>query len=377
MRILVFGGSFDPPHLGHAALLSAAARAVKPGRILIVPAYQAPLKDRPATGASERLAMIRLGLLRALPARWRRAARIDHGELRLKRRVYTIDTLKRLAKSHPGAELHFAVGSDAAASFDSWKEPARLRRMCRWWSARRSKNSRAIPAFFKRLPGRMPEISSTELRELLASGEDVSASLAPAVRAYIGRRGLYGTGLLRSLEGLLPPDRMAHTLAVTRLAEKLARRWGEDPAKARLAALLHDCGRALSGPSMKSYARRRRLKVPALKEIIRRRPLLLHAYIGADLARRRFGVTDPAVLSAIRKHTLGGREMSRLDRLLYVADAASEDRGHPGAKALRQKAFRDLGGAFRDCVRDKLGHARASSSWIHPTTLSLWNSLRR
>jgi len=376
VRVLIFGGSFDPPHKGHAALLSAAARAVKPSRIFIVPARHAPLKAPPLAGAAERLRMIRLGLLPALPAKWRRLARIDLGELRARRRVYTVETLSRLARRNPGAQAHFVVGSDSAEGFKSWKSPGKLKDLCRWWSARRPGTGRGIPAFFKRLPGRMPDISSTELRERLAGGENVAPWLAPEVRAYIARRGLYGTGLLSRLRDCLPPERLAHSLAVTRLARRLARRWGEDPAKARLAALLHDCARAMPAPRMAAYARRRRLKVPALQEIIRRRPLLLHAYISADLARRRFGVRDRRVLSAIRKHTLGGRSMSRLDGLLYVADALSDDRDYPGVKALRKKAFRNLGEALRDCVGDKLAHARASSSWVHPTTSALWNSLQ-
>jgi len=86
-------------------------------------------------------------------------------------------------------------------------------------------------------------------------------------------------------------------------------------------------------------------------------------------------VSAPAVLSAIRKHTLGDVRMSRLDRLLYVADACSADRSHPGAAETRALAFSDLEEAFARCLSEKLAHALARRAWLHPTTIGLWNSL--
>lgn len=377
-RLLVFGGSFDPPHRGHAALLSAAARKIRPDRIMIVPAYHAPLKDSPGAPAADRLIMTRL-FLKGLPASLRRLAAIDPREMLSRRRVYTVETLERLKKKNPAAELHFAVGSDSAAAFGSWRRPRRLKALCRWWTARRPGAAGIIPGFFKLLPGTMPDISSTQIRAALALGRGGGTKqlLAHAVSNHIERRKLYGKGLVESLGKSLSPERFHHTLAVARLAESLARRWGLDPSKARLAGLLHDCGRSVPVTRMASYARRRRLKVPDLPGILRHRPLLLHAYISADLARRRYDVKDPGVLSAIRGHTLGGPRMSALDRLVYAADAASEDRAHPEAARLRRLAFEDLEEAFRACVLAKVRHALSSSSWLHPMTVSLWNSLQR
>src|SRR3569832_2233312 len=134
MRILIFGGSFDPPHRGHAALLAAAAKAVRPDRILVVPAFHAPLKDAaPSVPAEERLTLARLGVIAPLPARWRASAFIDPAEARGGKRAYTVETLRRLGEEYPRAELHFVCGQDAAASFPRWKDPARLKRLAAWW----------------------------------------------------------------------------------------------------------------------------------------------------------------------------------------------------------------------------------------------------
>ncbi|HVA65918.1 MAG TPA: bis(5'-nucleosyl)-tetraphosphatase (symmetrical) YqeK [Elusimicrobiota bacterium] len=372
-KILVFGGSFDPPHKGHLALLSAALDHLKPDLAFIVPAYQAPLKGAPAAPAAERLKLARLGLLELSPLKWRRKIRIDSGEISSRRQVYTFETLRRLRKKYPRAEFHFAVGTDAAASFGLWKNQRELRASCRWWSAGRPGSSAGIPPFFKKIPGWMPDISSTRAREALALGLDARAWLAKNVARHIESRRLYGLALLGELKKSLSPERFAHTLAVAGWAQSLAARWGANPDDARLAGLLHDWGRAVPVPRMPDYARARRLKVPRLNDIARRQPLLLHAYISEDMARRR-GLGGPAVRQAVRRHTLGGRGMTRLDRILYVADACSPDRSYAGAAGLRRLALKDLNSAFSGCLRMKIEHALSRGSWIHPLTVSLWNS---
>jgi nicotinate-nucleotide adenylyltransferase len=373
VKTLLFGGSFDPPHAGHADLLRAAAERIRPERILVVPAFQAPLKGAPGAPAADRRKMARLGLVESLPARWRRRACVDSSELRSKRKVYTIETVRRLKRD--GMELHCAIGSDSAASWPRWKERKSLESSCLWWTVARPGDWGRVPKHFSRLPGRMPAISSSQLRRDLAEGRDVSAQVRPAVLAYIEKKGLYGRGLLKNMAATLKPLRYEHSLNVGRLAGALARRWKSDEDRARLAGLIHDCGRALPVGKMPDYVLARRLKTPERRETIVRCPLLLHAYISEDLARRRFGVADAAVLSAVRKHTLGAASMSRLDRIVYVADACSQDRGYDEAPLLRELAFRDLEAAFTACVRLKLVHTLKSGSWLHPLTVTVWNNL--
>lgn len=374
MRVLVFGGSFDPPHRGHAALLAAAAARVKPDRVLIVPAWRAPLKGAPATPALERAEMARVGILEKLPAVWRAKTRVDLSECRERRRVYTVETLARLKALDPRGELHFVCGQDAAASFPRWKNPARLKALASWWYGARPGAADAPPAFFGRVPGAFPDVSSTELRAALSLGQDCGDALFPEVLARIEDRGTYGRGLLRRLRLTLKPERYAHTLNVAALADALARRHGQDAAKARLAGLLHDAGKKLPVTAMADYARRRRLKVPDGEATAALEPMLLHAHISEDVAREEFDVTDAEVLSAIRKHTLGDVRMSALDKVVYVADACSADRSHPGVERTRALAFSDLDAAFASCLADKLIHALSRGAWLHPLTIKLWNS---
>jgi nicotinate-nucleotide adenylyltransferase len=376
-RTLVYGGSFDPPHRGHLALLTAAAERVRPDRILVIPAWHARLKNAaPTAPAKERRKLAVLGLIEPLPKEWRRRARLDESELKAGRTVPTLETLRRLKKARPKDELHFVVGQDSARSFSRWLGAKTLAGLATWWYGARPGNGGRIPAHFRRLPGRFPDVSSTELRSALALGRPAPL-LLPAVSERIARRGLYGASLLETLRRSLKPGRFEHTLNVAALAEQLAAKHGLDGQKARTAGLLHDLGRRFPPHELAAYARRRRLPAPRRAALIAREPMLLHAYASADIAKRELGVTDPEILSAVSKHTLGARKMSPLDKVVYVADACSADRTHPGVAATRRLALRDLDGALRRCVKDKLDHARAREAWIHPATLSLWNSLRR
>lgn len=370
MRILIFGGSFDPPHRGHAALLKAAIETIGPDQTLIVPAYQAPLKEQPRAEARERLKLIQASALAKTPR-----ARLDLGELKAKKQVYTIDTLRRIRRQNPKAELHFVVGSDSAASFARWRRPDELRKLCTWWAGRRPDAPEA-PAFFRLLPAALPPISSTRVRQALLRGDDAFQMLEPAVHAKIIKAKLYGSGIIKELKKQLRPHRFEHTLCVAKLAVELAARWKLDVEKAAWAGLLHDCGRAIPVPEMPGFAHRRRIPVPSFSGVARHHPLLAHAYISRYLARRKFGVTDPEILSAIGKHTLGALKMSLFDRMLYVADASSYDRAFPQAVALRAAAFKNLETAFKRCVKMKIDHARSQHAWLHPLTARLWETLR-
>lgn len=180
-------------------------------------------------------------------------------------------------------------------------------------------------------------------------------------------------GLRREVKASLDPERYRHTLAVERLAAALARRHGVDERAARRAALLHDLARRWSPARLARHARGRRLPVPIPRETPP--SVLWHAYVGADLAERRFGERSRAVLRAIACHTLGGDRMGRLERVLYVADLAAGDRVFPDAARVRRLASRDLAAAMKAAVACKLAWAVRQGKSLHPVSVKLWNDL--
>ncbi len=192
------------------------------------------------------------------------------------------------------------------------------------------------------------------------------------------------------LRAALSPRRFRHVLSVARWSESLARLYGESPEKARRAGLLHDCGKEIPGPTQAALVKKWRLPVPDRAFILASGHLgLFHAHVSAALAEREYGVKDKAVLSAIRAHTLGAEEMSRLDRILYVADFSSPDRRYAAAARVRRMAREGGSGprrpaspggldrAFRETLRWKLLYVLEEGGAVHPLTVRLWNRYRK
>jgi predicted HD superfamily hydrolase involved in NAD metabolism len=157
------------------------------------------------------------------------------------------------------------------------------------------------------------------------------------------------TQLARTVrEHLDQPHRYEHSVRVARCAELLARRHGVDSRKARLAGMLHDLARLYSPERLLAECEARGFTIEPVE---RKRPVLLHARLGAALARELFGVEDDEVLSAIEKHTTGADEMSPLDCVVYLADSLEPNRSFPERSWLWELALRDLPGATRETLR--------------------------
>ena len=141
----------------------------------------------------------------------------------------------------------------------------------------------------------------------------------------------------------LSEKRWTHTKNVKKMAVKLARRWGTDPEKAAMAAILHD--------SAKELPKQELLQIFADNAIIAEnapaRPLpVWHGIAAAILAETQWGITDPEILSAIRCHTTGKPGMSKLDKIIYLADMTSAERDWPGVEKLRKLELKDLDAAM-------------------------------
>jgi len=154
---------------------------------------------------------------------------------------------------------------------------------------------------------------------------------------------------------------------VARLADRLAARHGEDPRKARLAGMLHDLARLYSAQRLVEECDRREMPIDAFE---RAHPIVLHARLGAEIARERFGVDDEAVLSAIRKHTVAAARMSRLDELVYLADGLEPGRKFPERAALERLAFRDVDAAMLGTLRASIEFLQARGAAVAPQTFA-------
>jgi predicted HD superfamily hydrolase involved in NAD metabolism len=161
----------------------------------------------------------------------------------------------------------------------------------------------------------------------------------------------------------LSEKRYAHTLRVADTAERLARIHGLDPARVRLAALLHDAARETEPDEFLRLAAAWDL---AVGEPERESPKLLHAPVAAELARRELGVEDEEVLGAIRDHTVGSAGMSSLALALYVADKIEPARDYPSVERLRKLASEDLREAAAEALRRVVAHNEERGRPVHP-----------
>jgi nicotinate-nucleotide adenylyltransferase len=196
-RIGLFGGTFDPPHLGHLALAEQARDRLRLDEVRFIPAGQPPhKKGRRITGARDRLAMTRLAV------RGNPAFRVSTLETRRGGPSFTIETLRRVAKESPGARLFLLMGADSLDDFASWRDPAAILRLATLVVAgrppvaagRRGRARRvAAPrrARIVRLDNPELALSSSRVRARARAGRTLRYLVPDAVAAYITRHRLY------------------------------------------------------------------------------------------------------------------------------------------------------------------------------------------
>lgn len=373
--MIIYGGSFDPPHRGHIALAAAALRQLRPAALYFVPGFKTPFKDFRPVPFAQRRALLRAALAEAGLA-GRPDVKISPFEAGKKRVVYTWETVEHFRRAHPGTPVYFLMGSDCLKDFRKWRRSARILRGARLLVGLRpgySAASGTVP--FTALAGRFPRAASSDLRgELFTGGRP--AELHAAVLAGIEERGLYFSAERAALAKLITPRRYEHSLSVARLAVELAPALGVPAQKAALAGLLHDCARDMAPAALARYARLRCPRAPQLGTMLKLAPVLAHAWAGAALAAEKFGASDPELAEAIALHATGAPGMGPLARLIYVCDIACQGRDFREARLVRQLAAVDLEAAFRAANYVKLTYAFGLGGWVHPLSVSLWNSLQ-
>ena len=361
MKIGVYGGTFNPPHLGHVTAARAVFELLKLDLLLLVPDGQPPHKMLPPGSPTpeQRLEMTRLaGEQLGLGERVRTL------DLELKRegRSYTAETLRQLHQQYPENELWLLMGTDMFLTLQAWREPGEILSLAgiaafgrteedteELFSVQRDYLYRTYPQariFTLTIPG-VVDVSSTELRTMLARGEGGNL-LPPAVYGYILREGLYDTRAdlkhlpLRTLRPValsyLKHKRIPHVLGTEQEAIRLAERYGADVEKARVAALLHDCTKRLDMEEQLALCRQYGIRLDALEQQALK---LLHAKTGAAIARDVFGVDDE-IYRAIWWHTTGHAGMTLLEKIMYLADYIEPSRDFPGVDKLRAVCYKDL-----------------------------------
>lgn len=191
MKLAIFGGSFDPPHLGHLAFARFALQALAPDRLLWLPAGRQWQKPDQVMAAPEH----RAAMLRLMAAGEPRFA-VDERELHRRGPSFTADTLREFAAEHPGAELMFLIGQDQYTRLPTWYRVETVTELATLVVVPRAGESVVTP------PGLGPHrlqvlmlpphpLSSTAVREAAGRGEDISPMVGAEVASYIASHRLY------------------------------------------------------------------------------------------------------------------------------------------------------------------------------------------
>ncbi len=174
------------------------------------------------------------------------------------------------------------------------------------------------------------------------------------------------------VKGRLSEKRYQHTLNVKKMAVKLARRYGVQEEKAALAALLHDAAKEIPKEEMKALM----AQYPQYAEGGESRPVpVWHGVCAAILARTEWGVTDEAVLSAIACHTAGKPGMTKLDKVVYLADMTSKERDWPGVNKLRKLEMEDLDAAMLAALKQTNDFVLSQGKPLDPMSKAAYDDI--
>lgn len=169
----------------------------------------------------------------------------------------------------------------------------------------------------------------------------------------------------------MPEKRYIHTVGVMETAINLAHKYGEDVKKAETAAILHDIAKYADIEWMENIIRDEKLD----ERLIGWGSELLHGPVGAYIAQSEFGITDEELLNAIRFHTTGRANMSRLEKIIFVADMIEPNRRFDGVDRLRKKAQKNLDKAMSACVRHTLAFLIDTKQPIYPLSIECYNDM--
>lgn len=172
--------------------------------------------------------------------------------------------------------------------------------------------------------------------------------------------------LQKKMKNELDHDRYEHTIGVMHTATCLAMRYEEDMDRALLAGLLHDCAKCIPAEEKIKMCKKNHIEIA---EAEKDNPGLLHAKLGAFLAKEKYGITDESILRAIRFHTTGCPEMTLLDKIIYIADYIEAGRKPlPNLAEVRKLAFCDLDACLYRILEDSLVYLKSKGSVVDPMT---------
>jgi len=381
---VIYGGTFDPPHLGHLFLAEAARREQSAEQVIFLPAGDPPhKKNKKITDARDRLNMVRLAV------KDNPYFNVSDFEIKQTGLSYTAKTL-RYFKSE-GFNVSFIIGADSLDEIFSWKDPEYILANSRLLVLPRKnynidkiltkdKYKKYIDNINKLAVGRI-DFSSSQIRERIKSNKRIKYMTPFEVEEYIVRKRLY----LKSetvdqtkfaqidnyLKNNMSDDRYQHTLRVIETASNIAGN-KDYLEKVKIAALCHDLCKGY--PESKLQRLVKNSNWP-LKSFEYKEASLLHGPASAYLTEKKFDITDNQILEAIRYHTIGHPDLGLIGKIIFLADKIEPGRDYPGRGEIYKLALDDIEQAILKLTNHNLEYLMNRNIEIHPNLILLRNSI--
>ncbi|MDJ1647873.1 nicotinate-nucleotide adenylyltransferase [Mycoplasma phocimorsus] len=340
MKIGLFGGSFDPIHKGHVAIAKRAIADLNLDKLIFIPTYINPFKNKMPVDPIHRINMIKLCLEDKME--------ISTFEVDRKGKSYTFETIKYFKHKHPNDELFLIIGSDNLPKLHKWEYIDFIAKNSKMCVYKRSKNINKINIKrfnMKLINNDIYEQSSTNYRK-----GDLSC-VNKNVQEYIGKNKLYIEALVNSSASYW---RAKHGHYAGEFARKIAKAHNFDSQKAYVAAIFHDIAKEWDEEKSKKFIKRYYGNINV-------QPHEYHQLCGAAWAKNVYLIDDDEIVEAIKKHTTMALELNWLDKCVFIADKICRGRKYPGIEKIRKLVLNDFDEGFKavvnheyENVKDKL-----------------------
>ena len=367
-RIAIFGGTFNPVHVEHIKIVESAINELNLDGIFVMPTFLSPHKTLIPAKETERLNMLKLA--------FSGISKVEVCDYEIKKGgvSFTYQTAEEFRNLYPDAQIFWIVGGDMLVDFKTWRYPERIlsavdlavfnrediqvdyEKESEYFVKRFGKN-------FVKLKYNGKTCCSTKIRVYSAFNLSLDGLAPKVVGDYIKENGLYkGDKYTEYILKNLPEKRIRHTANVVLSALSKAKELGLPQEKVMIAATLHDMAKYKNASDYPNFSLPQGVPKP-----------VEHAFLGAYLAKTELGITDEEILDAIRFHTSGKANMTKLAKLIFTADMVEEDRDYQGVNELREYFKGDLDECFRKCLEEEIIHLVNKKQYIYAETLSAYD----
>lgn len=377
-HIAILGGTFNPIHNAHLAMAHHVYQTGLFDEIWFMPTGDPPHKE--------------WGIVVDKSHRWQMSLLAIKGydhfvlsdvEINRTGKTYTVDTILELKKTQPLNDYYLIIGADSLMDLTKWYNTDLLFKICQFVVINRPGYEQLFNEQLELLRTQhgahlqvvdvpLMDISSTDIRQCCQEDKSISNMVPPDVEIYIKTHQLYKnstvdlSSLEEKLQSKLSSKRFSHSIAVKNTAISLAKCYNCNIHQAAIAGLLHDCAKAIEHKKKIRLCEKHGIEVtPAEIE----NPDLLHAKLGAIVAKEKYGINDLEILNAIECHTTGKPLMTLLDKVIFIADYIEPTRNKaPRLDYLRALSEKSLDDTLLEILKDTLDYLKLSNKVIDSKT---------